>query len=56
MIDKLEQLAKLDGLTSWESQFIADLIQRKKDRVDDFKLSEKQTAILSKIEKERSPK
>lgn len=56
MIDKLEKLSQLDGLTEWEKNFIGDLIQRKKDRGDDFRLSEKQTAILVKIEKERSEK
>lgn len=56
MIGKLENLSNLDGLTEWEKTFIGDLIQRKNDRGEDFKLSEKQTAILAKIEKERSPK
>lgn len=53
MIDKLEKLAGLEKLSAWEKQFISDLIQRKTDRGDDFKLSEKQAAILVKIEKER---
>lgn len=54
MVDKLETLASLEKLSTWEKTFIADLIQRKKDRGTDFVLSEKQTAILVKIEKERA--
>lgn len=54
MVNKLDKLARLEKLSEWEKTFIADLIQRKKDRGDDFKLSEKQTAILVKIEKERT--
>lgn len=56
MINKLEKLAGLEKLSAWEKQFIADLISRKTERGADFVLSEKQTAILSKIEKERSTK
>lgn len=54
MVNKLEKLAGLEKLSDWEKTFVGDLIQRKKDRGDTFALSEKQTAILVKIEKERS--
>ena len=54
MVNKLSKLAALEKLSTWEKTFIADLIQRKTDRGADFTLSEKQTAILVKIEKERS--
>lgn len=53
MINKLEKLAGLEKLSDWEKTFIGDLIQRKTDRGVEFKLSEKQTAILVRIEKER---
>lgn len=55
MINKLETLAALPKLTTWETTFLADLIERKNTR-EDFALSEKQTAILVKIEKEKAPK
>lgn len=56
MVNKLEKLAALEKLSAWEKTFVSDLIQRKKDRGGEFGLSEKQTAILIKIEKERGTK
>lgn len=55
MLNKLDTLAKLDNLTDWESGFIADLIERKNTR-ENFSLSDKQSAILVKIEKQKTPK
>lgn len=55
MLNKLDALAALPKLTDWEITFLNDLIERKKTR-EDFKLSDKQTAILEKIEKEKTPK
>lgn len=56
MVNKLDKLAVLEKLSDWEKTFIGDLIQRKTDRGEDFILSDKQTAILVKIEKERGAK
>lgn len=56
MVNKLDKLAALEKLSDWEKTFIGDLIQRKTDRGAEFALSEKQTAILVKIEKERGAK
>jgi hypothetical protein len=55
MID-LNHLSSLPNLTPWEKTFLSDLIERKEKRGDEFVLSDKQTAILAKIEKDRTPK
>ena len=53
MID-LNQLSGLPTLTTWEKTFLSDLIERKEKRGAEFVLSDKQTAILVKIEKDRT--
>lgn len=56
MIDKLTTLSENQKLSAWEKTFVSDLLERANSRGDDFKLSEKQEAVILKIEKERGDK
>jgi len=55
-LKNLEALAKNETLNPWEKTFVADVLARKEERGDCFSLSEKQIALINKIQDQRSEK
>lgn len=56
MLNEIPKLLELETLTEWEKSFLTDIQKRADERGDSFKLSEKQTAVIQKIQKDRSAK
>lgn len=56
MLNEIPKLLKLETLTDWEKTFLTDIQKRSDERGESFKLTEKQTAVIQKIIKDRSAK